>query len=221
MKLLNGIGIAAAVANYRKAKRKYEQAIEKQEALQAAIDTYTEARDSMSSKSDDAYYNQNAPLQGILATTILRIGNLVPTINKIQMSVVLTNTTENAYTITKVEVQPRLFGTAIGTQEGVGLERELNTYLEPGETKEIQLSGANTVVQAETKSQLKSAICTAAGKKLITSCPKLNVDGIESADIVFWWKAKSGAGSAKRARYVDMPGLLRYCGEAFYPGKVY
>lgn len=217
MSILGSIGLFAAIANYRKAKKTYDDAVERQETLQAAIDSYTQDRDSKyDALLEDTYSDPNSPLQGVLATTILRIGNLVGKYCRIHVCVVLTNTTENTYSIMSTEAVTRVFGAIVSADED---QKAYSGYLlQPGETHEFYLPAAIGMIADEaTRDELREAICTANGKSLITSCPKTTINGIETADIALEWRAANGAGSAKRARYVNKAGVLRYCGEAYYP----
>ena len=219
MNIVGGIGLFAALANYRKAKQAYADAIERKETLEAAVETYNRDRDSKydSAQSDEQYQDPNEELKGILATTVLRIGNLVGEYCRAKITIVLTNTTENSYIIKSAESFARVFGSVVGMNED-DLKITTNLLLQPGEVKEIALGGGIAKIADEvSRDQLRDAICAAAGKSLITSCPKLTLNGIETADIVFTWKAATGAGTEKSARYVNKPGTLRYCMEAFYP----
>lgn len=214
------IGTGAAFANYRKAKKEYDEVKEQQEVLQAAVTTYTQRRDMMFDDEEDSSYdtnNGNAPLDGVLATTILRIGNLVGQLCRVQVSVVLTNTTDKPYIITSAEAATRVFGAVIGTQNEQSTKT--NIRLEPGDTIEVVLPGTIAQVDKSVYDKLISTICDSAGKALITSCPKLNINGIETADLAFTYTRggqASGVGTF-RARYINQPGTLRYCGEAFFP----
>ena len=219
MNIVGGIGLFAALANYRKAKQVYADAMERKETLEAAVETYNKDRDSKydSAQSDEQNQDPNDELQGVLATTVLRIGNLVGTYCRAKITIVLTNTTNNTYMITSADAYARVFGSVVGMSED-NLKITTNLLLQPGEVKEIALGGGIAKIADEVaREQLIDAICAAAGKKLITSCPKLTLNGIETADIVFTWKAATGAGTEKRARYVNKPGTLRYCMEAYYP----
>ena len=80
---------------------------------------------------------------------------------------------------------------------------------------EISLpSGISALYNEDKKNingELRDLICDAAGKKLITSCPKISIDGGVTADIRVDW------GDDKVALSRGVKGVLRYCMEAFYP----
>ena len=218
MNIIGGIGLAAAIANYRKANKDYNEALERVETLQAAVDTYISQRDAKFDEINSGIqYDKNTQIPGVLCTSILRIGNLVGNYCRVRTSVVLTNTGSAHVTITSVDANVYACGTLIVSDT----ENKRVSYfkLEPGETKEIELPGGIASVDGPTMDAIKSAICETAGKRLITSCPKTNVSNIESAKIRLTWKAASGAGDEKTALYDEPNGVLRYCGEAYYPDK--
>ena len=217
MNILGGIGLAAAIANYRKANKDYNEALERVETLQAAVDTYISQRDAKFDELNSGIqFDKNIEIPGVLCTSILRIGNLVGNYCRVRTSVVLTNTGSAHVTITSVEANVYACGTLIVSDT----ENKRVSYfkVEPGETKEIELPGGIASVDGATIDAIKSAICQTAGKRLITSCPKTNVSNIEQATVRLKWKAASGAGDEKEARYTHY-GVLRYCGEAYYPDK--
>lgn len=228
MNILGGIGLAVGIANYRKAKQEYESALEQRETLQAAVDTYTSKRDKTFDNFDSQNPEQidkNTPLKGLLATTILYVGNLVGKKCHMQTHVVLTNTGDANIRITGVEAKVRVFGTFVlplGSQSLDTQQRVFNELLPPGSTKELLLPGSKeAIIEGQADKQLEEAICTTCGKKLITSCPKTNVSGISTADIRVYYKPANGAGSSDLESPVfNQPGVVRYCGEAFYPSKI-
>ena len=223
MKGIGIIGTAAALLNYSNAKSEYDKLKEQQDGLTAAVQTYNE------NKLDNYYENtsvdekpNNLP-NGVRITTLLRVGNIAKVGGKIanvfraQASVILSNTSNQKYHITSVEAGCYIFDTHIGifkisypeTNE-ISQKVDVNKDLEPGETLEITLPKGISGLPKEIMDELRKAICAAAGKKLITSCPKLNIEsGCETADIRIWW------GNGMQGYTLKKSGVLRYCGEAY------
>lgn len=215
MNFFGGIGFIAALKNYKTAKTDYEDAVDKKETLEAAILNYTQWRDKKFDEMDDYNPNANNPLEGVLVTFIFRVGNLVGKYCRAKTSVVLTNTTSNNYSINRCEAMVRLFG--VQMQYNKTQKKNTNILLKSGETIEIDLPGGVAQIPEEARGRTRDAICDAAGKKLITSCPKISLNDIATADVRIFWRAMGGAGTSKTSRYVDVPGTLRYCMEAYYP----
>lgn len=215
MNILGGIGLIATFKRYKDAKKAYEEAIERKETIEAAISNYTNWREKKFDEIDAYDPNANYPLDGVLATFVFRVGNLVGKYCRAKTAIVLTNTSQNTYIIKSGSAVVRIFGAAV--QYNKSQKKYINTYLRPNETITIDLPGGVAMLPEEVRGRIRDAICDAAGKRLITSCPKLNLNGVATADIRFDWVAGSGAGSAKSSRYIDTPGTLRYCMEAYYP----
>lgn len=212
-----GLGIiatGAAFLNMRKRKKEYEELVEKREGLVAAINAYN-------SSSYDAYINSidtketDAPA-GVTVTTLLRVANLVGKLMRVRASIILTNTGTKPIYIHSVAADCKIFGEylGIGNTDGVRVSQEIVSLkeLQPGDPMEIQLRGG--ICQFKEISRLREAICAAAGKRLITSCPKLNLEGIEQADIRVRWSEADDMANVKEWRVLNKPGVLRYCGEA-------
>ena len=93
--------------------------------------------------------------------------------------------------------------------------------LAPGQSIEVYLpKGVSILLDEEAQESkmgyLRDLICAAAGKKLITSCPKTSIDGAQTANIRFDWNTKE-EGIKHTCILRNKPGVLRYCGEAYYP----
>lgn len=231
MNIFGGIGLAVAIANYRKSKQKYDEALERVETLQSAVNTYTSRRDSQFDKFDttaeesgEVQLNKNEKIPGVSATTILRIGNLVGDKCTMRVSVVLTNFGSSNILITSAEAKTYVFGSLVVPLDGGGINGQKKICYEkllPGSTIEIELPGSRKAAMEEKNAhvQLKEYICKAQGKKLITSCKKGNYLDVETADVRLTWKAGTGAGLDKEAYYPNEKGTVRYCGEAYTPGK--
>ena len=219
MGLLGGIGLMAAIANYNSAKKAYDAAVEKEQGLVDAVKMAIANRDQAYEDVTDGTVNPNKPLDGVKASTILRIGNLANAraFQRAQAAVVLVNETENTYLIKSAEARCRINGIALTM--ATTQKRNLNAYLYPGKKLEIPLPGSKIILPNPPKDDLKTAICQACKRSLITSCWEINLNGIETADIAIEYTGKSGAGTAKRARYVDVDGVVRYMKENYYPNE--
>ena len=230
MNIFGGLGLAAAIVNYRKAKQEYNEALERVETLQSAVNTYTSRRDSqfdqfeqiVEENGEDVQLNKNVKLEGISVSTILYIGNLVGRKCTMRVGVILTNFGSANIRITSVEAKTMVFGSPVFPLDNGGIngqKKVCSELLPPGSTKEIMLPGSRNayIEEDEADKNLEKTICAAQGKKLITSCKKANYEDIETADIRISWKAATGAGYDKEAYYPNEKGIVRYCGEAFIP----
>lgn len=219
MSLLSIIGTGAAFLNYRKAKAEYDALIDKKNALSAAIESYFKGqRYDMMSEVYDATIKDNTVTypDGVKVSSILRVGNLVGKVMRAKISLVVTNTSANTYVISYPSVSCYILGVPVGLVDGnMPIEPiELN----PGQT--IEISSKNSIAGFKDESmmsKLRDLICEEAGKSIITSCPKLNVSDVETADIYFEWAKKGNTDTnAGTATWLGKPGVLRYCMEAFY-----
>lgn len=228
MNTIGLIGTGAAFLNYKKAKANYEALKEQYDALVAAVQTYNFHK-------YDEYYNKQEvdtkPFErpeGVMVSTILRVGNLVGKVFHAKPSVILSNTSDNTYFIHKISAKFFVFGDPIIISRMGGQwylfnpevevqpdTIEVNKELLPDDTLEIEFNGGTSAVQDMDK--LRSLICDAAGKKLITSCPKLSITGdTEKANVDIFWSESRDNNDTKEFWYNDLPGVLRYCGEAYY-----
>lgn len=216
MGLLSIIGTGAAFLNYRKAKAEYDALKEKKEALEAAVKSYESQRYDMVNSMLDATIEDNTVTypDGVNVSSILRVGNLVGKLMRAKISLVVTNTSANTYVISNPDVSCSVLGVPVGLTDG-DMPQEL-VVLNPGQT--IEISTKNSIAGFADESmiaKLRDLICKEAGKSLITSCPKLNVSDVETADIYFKWTT-DGNKEPKVATWLKVPGVLRYCMEAFY-----
>lgn len=224
-----GYGLIATIplfSKYKAAKAEYEALLEKQAGLQAAVASYN------SSKLDSylAYMAKDEPdniyPEGVFVTTVLRVGNCVGKLMRVHNALIFTNTSNNTYYIgrcyadSKIGDYPVLVykvGSSTYQRDQVGYGSELA----PGQSIEVYLPhGVSSLVDPETGDRkmdyLRDLICAAAGKKLITSCPKISIDGAQTANIRFAWNTKE-EGIKHTCILRNKPGVLRYCGEAYYP----
>ena len=212
------IGIAATYLNYRSAKNEYDALVEKRDGLVAAIQTYNETKYDDYAQSLST--RQNMP-DGILITTLLRVANLVgKNIFRAQPSVILTNTSNSRYWISSIEAEclfnkmPIMVYVHLLGEEKASTTINVEKYIEPGETIEIVFNKGYSVLSEDGLKLMRQVICEEAGKKLITSCPKINIPAeasLETADILLNW---SENGAENKGITMGMPGVLRYCGEA-------
>lgn len=218
MNELGIIGTAAAYANYRRAKADYEALKEQQDGLVAAVQSYN------NSKYDEYINRQEGDpvdfMPGVKMTTILRVGNLVGDLFRVQASVVLSNTSSETYRINSVAADCRVLGCIVVplsyyTKNPIPQQKAVNKSLAPGDTMVINLPSGISALYNEKKEningELRDLICDAAGKKLITSCPKISIEGGVTADIRVDW------GDDKVALSRGVKCVLQYCMEAFYP----
>ncbi len=217
MNPLSIIGTGVAFANYRKAKNTLDALVEKKEALEAAVKSYYEGqRYDMMNEVLDVTIKDNTVTypDGVKVSSILRVGNLVGKLMRAKISLVVTNTSANTYVISNPSVSCFILGVGVGLKDGDMPQESI--VLKPGQT--IEISSKNSIAGFEDESmmaKLRDLICKEAGKKLITSCPKLNVSDAETADIYFEWTTE-GNKEQKVATWLKVPGVLRYCMEAFY-----
>ena len=223
MGVLPVIAIGGAAANYAKAKREYDEAVAERDAMLAALNISADYIQDREDRFDElleqgeAETDGNSPVQSIQVSSVVRVGNLVGKLFRANVTLILSNTSDDKnYYITDLQATPRIFG-----EETRGYVAKTNVQftLKPGESKEIQLGGGKTSLDGATLDRLRKAICEACGKKLITSCGKINLTGIAETDVVFnYGNGLTYAGSTP-AKYRGIASVLRYCGEAFYPSE--
>ena len=195
------IGTAAAWLNYRKAKQEYEALKEQQEGLQAAVLSYK------TSKQDEIPVVEGKPNDfpdGVEFNAILRVANLVGEYYYAKASIVMTNTGNKTYRIRTIWADCYFNGDIV-----TGDTMDTDAILAPGETKAFTFDKILTKGEA---AEMRDVICKAAGKKLITSCPKINIDGGIKSDIKFTWSV-DGDDTVKTAYVLQKSGVLRYCME--------
>ena len=225
MATLGIIGTAAAWLNLRNAKKELASLEEQQAGLQAAIQTYN-------FNKWNEFYDKTIKVErdddpdGVEITTLLRVGNIVGKYMRARASVILTNTSSDRYYIHSVAADIRVQGYPIVIPDAKQ-EVRVDKWLEPGETKEIQLPGGITsLVDADGNIvlwSLRDAICAICGKSLITSCPKISItpemciaagmDPIEYADVLVRWTTEKGHDLLTGVTR-NLAGVLRYCQEA-------
>ena len=209
------IATGAAFLNFRKAKAEYDALIEQRDGLLAVIDTYNQHRlDPLVDAIDE---NETQFPRGLQYSTLLRVANLVGKVMYVHTSVVLTNTSDQPIVLNYIAADCHLYDEtlkviSISTQKEVAQEVVKLIELKAGEMIEVQLPMG--VSGISDMGRLRSDICAAAGKRLITSCPKLNIEGVESADIMIKWSKKESTTDVHTGVVKGKPGVLRYCGEA-------
>lgn len=216
---MTGLGLIAAIPAYRQyqaAIDRYNDLVEYKMGLAAAIRAYNIGKNDryLLGHMVDEKPNEAAP--GLLLAPMLRVGNLVGKLFRVQASVVMTNTSSVPIWLSKISVECSVLDAPIKVYSFKSSDNEVaqtvspNKEIAPGETMEIKLPGGIASL-GDLNSQLRDLICEAAGKKLITSCPNTSIDDGIKADIRYWW------GDNKQCYMIGKPGVLRYCGEAFYP----
>ena len=221
--------IGTAWLNYRKAKAEYEALEEKQQALQAAVDTYNmekyedydEHRDQMYGKEEPNERPEQSADERFMVSTILRVGNLVGKYMRVRGEIVMTNLTNRPIFVNSAKAMWWIMGQRIPVIEGGLVNGEqkweqsiqIGKWLQPGETQGWEF--AKGISAMADMGALRDAICEAAGKRLITSCPKISIEGLESACFKVSWRDESMNGVT--SFYTNnQPGVLRYMMEAYY-----
>jgi hypothetical protein len=190
-------------------------------------------------KMDDYYLShlvdekQDTPAPGLLIAPMLRVGALVGKLFRCQASVVMTNTSDRTIGFYKgISVESVLLDSPVkvykiamnwsmdAKEEDVPQKMDKTFQLKPGETIEVMIPGGISGL-GDKQEELRQIICKAARKNLITSCPKISIENGARADIMYWWYyADEGIEKRKRCYTVGVPGVLRYCGEVYWPEEV-
>ena len=221
--------IGGAWLNYRKAKAEYEALEEKKRALQAAVDTYNMEKYADYDKHREQMYGKEEPNdrpersadEQFLVSTILRVGNLVGKYMRVRGEIVMTNLTNRPIFVNSAKAMWWIMGQRIPVIEGGLVNGKqkweqsigIGKWLQPGETQGWEF--AKGISAMADMGVLRHAICEAAGKRLITSCPKISIEGLESACFKVSWRDESMNGIT--SFYTNnQPGVLRYMMEAYY-----
>lgn len=222
------VGLGAAFANYQKAKKEYEALEERYEGMLAAISTYE--ANKLNAYIESLEDRPNDFPSGLMFSTLLRVGNLVGKEFRCQASLVVSNISKRPYYIGSASVDCKVldcpvvvFSSKLLTDGAKQLEQKTayNKVIAPGETVEIFMpAGISALYNKDGESimgEFRDLICSAAGKKLITSCPKTTIEKGETADILFTWR-EGETGEMKTCSVLSRIGALRYISEAYYPG---
>ena len=223
------VGLGAAFANYQKAKKEFEAIEERYEGMMAAVETYESNK--LNAYIDSQEERPNDFPSGLLFSTTLRVGNLVGKMFRCQTWLVVSNISKQTYYIGTASAECNVLDCPVVVYSGklltegakqIEQKNAYNKTIAPGETVYIPMpAGISVLVDKETgdyiTGKLRDMICEAAGKKLITSCPKITLEKSQKADILFTWREGS-TGELKTCATQGRLGALRYCGEAFYPG---
>lgn len=230
MNPLSLVGTAAAYANYNKAKANYNKLKERADSLSAAVQTYLQDRQSLIEENIPVEIRNDRP-DGLLVTSILRIGELNQRFFKVGTTVVMTNISDRTYYIRSVEAKCSIWGIPIPVLSINVLGRDMQNvsqsvivdkYIKPGETLDIDLPKGVSEIISENgeslKENLKNFICETTGHKNILGVPKtnLNGDGLETANISINWLNDSNDHTLKNAFWNGKPGTLRYVGEVWW-----
>lgn len=220
MNFISAILTAIAYKNLSDAKKKYESEKENYDLVDAAIRTYNDSQEH--EKENLEKYNSlpgdgNSSLSAVKVSFVLRVGNLVGKKMTSRLTLVLSNTSSDlSYALSKFKANVYVDGVLLNTT----FEHDGAINLYPGKTIELTCSIPGSkilLVDSSNRDNLRSIVCKAAGKKVITSCPNTTVENVANADIEFQYRGVLYNGKATRAIYNGVSGVLRYCGEAYYP----
>lgn len=202
--------------------------------LKQAVAYYNEHKEDVmlpdDSWMDEEVKENNAP-SDVTLSSMLRLSYMVGKWCDARASVVMTNlsSTRNYY-IHDLTVKCSIEGIPVNIfykksllnedstkQDPDASYQEVKYTLKPGETKEFEFTvGRSTILNAKGESEMehvRQIICNAAGKKLITSCPKISIDGVETAFIKVHWSEEGTDGKVNECWFYELPGVLRYCKE--------
>ena len=208
--ILTAAGVLPA---YLKAKKKLKSAKTELQNFHAHLYALEEA------DIDPAIYaDQNAPLDGIMVSAVLRLGNLVGQFCSADGFVTITDVDKDLL-ITHIGVSFEINKQVVTSYIPIGIDNGFR--ISPGETYQVPLSGNTDLIllpSDDKRDQLREQICQVAGKKLITSVKSgTEVSGICKAHVALYYTTSANAGDPLRAVYDDVPCVIRYMGEAFSP----
>lgn len=244
MGILSAIAIGGAFANYKKAKKEYEQALVEDDntAILAAISQYNTSKYA---QLDNFERKEYAPSEksSFLPVPVINVGNMVGDYCRMQFVFSLMNTSDKiTYDITDFEVIYKCYGQPIWVQEfndvRIPPKSQLYAVFVPSPAWAAVQEKANSKFMTEllksvtmgtfpmidelkhAKEMIQRANMRDGITPLISSC-EVNTCLIGnpcacSADV--WFKyAGNGQNEVGIAQYKDVKGSLCYKGEAFYP----
>ena len=226
MNILGIIGAAALFPKYKTAKAEYDDLKEKVESIRASVQTYN-------FRKLDEYIDKTNPEKpndfpaGLSMAPMFKVGNLVGTLFHCRMEVTISNTSRTPFYVRTIYADPVIFGDALpvfksSLLDGANVlkqEAVVNRIINSGESVLVDLpSGISGVPDM---GKLRDVICKACGRKLITSCWKVNIeDGTAKADVMIDWSEVVDGQPAKEVKRMwvrNYPAILRYMMEAYYP----
>ena len=217
--MLTGTGVIAtgvAYLNYRNAKSDYEALLEKKDGLLAAVKQFNLSKDEDYIEQKEKYYEtyiESLYPEKVKCTAVLRTSYLVGKMFHCLTSVYLTNLSNKTYEIGSVSADCWVQDTPIHvynfkTRKEVAQTAGVNKKLNPAETMEIPITGGVSAVPD--MNALRAMVCAACGKRLITSCGKVDIaDGIK-VNITYKWR-EVGETKWNTARFKQLNGTFRYC----------
>lgn len=224
MSVASKILAIVALVNFVKVKGLYSSAKEEYNLLEAAVKSYNDNKTATKNEMENntaVRGDGNSELSAVKVSFILRVGNLVGKTGTAQVTLVFSNTsTDKSYILSDFKAQPSVGGMVLGF---VATDGQRSLVLSPGQTTQIVLPAVTNrmlLTTVDDRDALRNHICEVAGKKLITSCPNITIQNYAKANVEFEYIGASQAGSKTRAMYTNTNGVLRYCGEAFYPNNV-
>lgn len=238
------ISAGAALLNYRNAVTQNEAAKEEYEGAMAALAPMNDLIKEYNSHKYDQL-QQEAEQQGgsdepenwedietnpvdypngVKVATLFRVANLVGNFFLAKPTVYISNEGSERVYIKSVDVtcivlnEPViLINRVVTSQEVLPTTINIEKYIQPGEVLSVPYPTGKSYLKDGKLGELRKMICEACGKKLITSCYKVNIDRGQKAEILIKWYGADDPNKPeyeKTAGWIGLPGTLRYCGEA-------
>lgn len=226
-----GLGIVAtgaAYLNYRGAKRDYDNLVEKRDGLLSAVKMFNSGKDEDYIKQLEREYTlkyKTSYPDDVKCRAILRTSYLVGKVFRCVASVVFSNLGDKTYEIGNVSAECWVQDVPVivkdidyalanlftdPTAPVVPQSTDAKATLKPCETLEVSFHGGISAVPD--MGALRQMVCDAAGKKLVTSCPKISIEDGIKANIAYRWR-EVGEKDWHRAEYKQLNGVFRYCME--------
>jgi len=244
MNTVGVIGTGAAFVNYRDKKAAYDALVEQHDVLNSVYASYNEKAlfekyaaeyDQMMAEelerlelmneleAIERQQIQNVRPDGLKVTTLLRVANLVGNkYFKASNTVYFTNCGDKDVYIRDVEFQcsiidpetNKAYPIVLVDKKGkeinnIGVER----WIRMGKTYSFS---SGTCFSGGVDAILRNIVKNACHAKSILSCPKVNINGVETAGYIVKWGERTYIDpNARETTFFtnDQPGVLRYVGE--------
>ncbi|MBO5933044.1 MAG: hypothetical protein J6Q19_04890 [Bacteroidaceae bacterium] len=188
-----------------------------EKALQNALDTGKDlGEDGMNlDGEEDGYYNKNVEKSDLKVYGLLRLGNMLGSLNRCSLTVFVTNDSKSTtYFIKSIAADAYVLGEKIGIKKDYKVD--CNVSLKPGQTIDIHLPNSECYMASKThREKVQDTIKSRAGKKTLTASKKTDLGAIAEIDVRLTWQPRSGAGEPQEAYYTEKPCDARYIDEAF------
>lgn len=245
---MSGLGIIPTIAafkNYKTAEKEYENVLARYNEFQGIADVifsdwvdkinkYNETKDENYFRHLDLTVPEDNKPEGVDAMVLLRVSNLVGKIFYAQPIIVLSNSSKKDYRIHAIDSDFAIYDSGVQlyrlkadatdliASEKIENRIEPNTVLKSGATMYYVMPLGITGLQEADMKKLRDYICAVCGKKLITSCPKVNVIGapgkerelINTSILVEWklYDSRKGDedGAYKTGVWSNKPGMIGY-----------